>query len=50
MENFIVSLEFLGGVAFLFALCHLLGLLLKLDKFYEDIPQGKNEAIQRTNN
>jgi hypothetical protein len=50
MENFVMSLEFLGGVASFFALCHLLGLLLKLDKFYEDIPQEKYETIHRINN
>jgi hypothetical protein len=43
MENLIVSLKFLGGLACLFALGHLIGHLLKLDQYYSDTPKIKNE-------
>lgn len=46
MENFLVTLKFLGGLTILFAIGHLIGHLLKLDKFYEDKPEGENEAGQ----
>jgi hypothetical protein len=50
MENFIVSIEFLGGVACFFAIGHLIGHLLKLDQFYDDNPKDNNQTIQRINN
>jgi hypothetical protein len=47
VENFVVSLEFLGGVACLFAFGQLIGHLLKLDKFYDD-PDDKNKRNQKS--
>jgi hypothetical protein len=47
MENLVVTLEFLGSVVCLFAIGHLIGHLLKLDKFYEDT-KDKNQIIQKS--
>jgi len=48
MENFVASLEFLGGLACLFAIGHLAGHLLKLDKFYDDFSEKKNQTDQKS--
>jgi len=50
MENFVVSLEFLCGLACFFAIGRLIGHLLKLDKFYDDNPNDKNEIKQKIDN
>jgi hypothetical protein len=42
-----VALEFLGSVACFFAIGHLIGHLLKSDKFYDD-PKDKNQIIQKS--
>jgi hypothetical protein len=50
MDGFIVTVKFLGCLILLFALGHLVGLLLRLDKFHPDNPEGNNEASQEGNN
>jgi hypothetical protein len=50
MEGFIVTVKFLGCLILLFAFGHLIGLLLRLDKFHPDNPETKNAASQEGNN
>ena len=39
MENFVVTLEFLGALACFFAIGHLIGLILRVDQYYTNIPK-----------
>lgn len=48
MENFVVSLEFLGGLACLFAVGHLVGHLLKLDKYHYNDTKDNKEIHQKS--
>jgi uncharacterized membrane protein len=50
MAIFLFILKFFGGIILLFAVGSLIGHLLKLDKYYEDMQKHKNEEIQKYNN
>lgn len=42
MENFVVALEFFGGLTCLFAICHFIGHSFRLDQYYyADTPKKK---------
>jgi hypothetical protein len=50
MANFLFILKFLVSLILLFAVGRIVGHLLKLDKYYENMQKHKNEDIQTHNN
>lgn len=50
MAGFLFILKFFGSIILVFAVGGLVGHLLKLDKYYEDMQKQKNEYIQKHNN
>jgi hypothetical protein len=46
MENFILLLNFFGGIIIVFAVGGLIGHLLKLDKYFEEKLHSHNEDFQ----
>jgi hypothetical protein len=50
MAYILLILMLLGGLILLFGLGYLIGHLLKLDKYYENMQIPINEDIQRHNN
>ena len=50
MATFLFILKFFGGIILLFAFASIIGHLLKLDKYYEDMQKHKNEEFQTHNN
>ena len=50
MTSLLLILKLFGGLILLFIFGRIVGHILKLDKYYEDIHKNKNEKIKRCGN